>query len=165
MKKLLLIWLLALGSWFFILGTWNLSVAQDVWFPWKVWFPWTAPPDSAGTPDSTLSVYVIASVDNESDSVDVFGYVNFSSLVDSTYWFINQEDVAVTWENADSLIKAESWLSAVTFTHGLTENGFVSLGLAVLDLAGDTTAIARRDHQVNAFEDSKLNYVLNHLLY
>lgn len=158
MKKLILFCLL-------FSGIWSLPAQDKVWHPWYVWYSWSVPPDSASTPDSTLIPLITNSTDNGQDSIDVTGSINYSSLVDSTYWLINRENIPVTWANIDSIAKTDGWQSTATLAHGQTGNDTVYIGLAVKDLSGDTTAIVNRQHIITAYTNDALNWALNHILY
>ena len=105
----------------------------------------------SGSSDSTIVLRITSTADNGTDNVNVTGTNSKTALTDSTYWLINQEDVAVTWANADVINKYDGWRSTSILAHGLAANGNVRIGLACKYLNGDTTAVAQRVHSVTAF--------------
>ena len=103
--------------------------------------------------DSTVSVQITNIADNGTDSLDATGSVNYSSLVDSTYWFYRAAG-APSWASYDSLLKFNGWQSTVTVAHGQSSNTTVYMGLAVKDTDGDTTAITTQAHTISAFDET-----------
>jgi len=131
-----------------LLCLFSLSFAQ--YSGWLKYSTYT----SSDQNDTTLTLQITNSVDYLTTSVRATGSADLPLQIDSTYWMINQADVAVTWANADDVNKYDGWRSIDTLLHGQSANGYVRIGLACLDTSGDTTAITQRRHYVSAFDET-----------
>jgi len=130
---------------------------------WPDFPEWDAFPDwkqETETTDTTITLLILTSTDYGTDSIDVTGSNDLQTATDSTYWLINQADITVTWENQDYKIGYDGWQSSARLPHGLSDNGYIYVGLAAIDTVGDTTAIVTRRHLVQAFTGIEYNVAL-----
>jgi len=121
-----------------------LFAQNDSWNKW----------DSRTSQDGATIVFVsiLSIADNSTDSLDAIGSVSSSGVVDSTFWLFRAAALP-TLSTYDVLDKFNDWQSAWTEAHSQSANGTVYMGLAVVDTAGDTSAIYTRAHNITAFTE------------